>query len=168
MELLKRAKLYKPTITDIISLEAPLNTVVSPDGGKIAYTVRTTDWEKNQFETYCYVYDVEQECSYQLTQTGAVLQAHWIDDNSLALLKVDPSVRVNPQVWVYENLKGKGIQITDHKTGVQSFKPFADGILFLADNPEEREKKARTDEYGSFVHFEQEESASALYYIILH
>ena len=164
MDLSKTVKFYKPTIMDLISLELPLNTTVSPDGSKIAYTVRFTNWEKNQFEIYSYIYDVSQERSFQLTRTGVVLQLHWIDDNTLASLKVDPGVRINPQVWIYEDLKGEGIQITDHKTGVQFFKPFAGGILFLADNPEKREKKARIDEYGSFVHFEQEESASTLYY----
>ena len=36
---------------------------------------------------------------------------------------------------------------------------------FLAHHPERKEKKSRTDRFGTFTHFEQDESASALYYV---
>jgi dipeptidyl aminopeptidase/acylaminoacyl peptidase len=164
----QKQELYQPSITDMISLEVPnafVQSKASPDGRKIAYGVRTTNWKKNQYEALCYVYDIQQDRSFQLTQSDNVTQLHWIDNNSLAVLKSDPSdKKKKPQVWIFENLIGEGVQITDHKTGVQLFKPFADGILFLAENPEKKEKKPRTEEFGSFTHFEQEESASALYY----
>jgi len=162
-------ELYQPSITDMISLEVPnafVQSKASPDGRKIAYAVRTTNWKKNHYEALCYVYDTQQDRSFQLTRSDNVTQLHWIDSNSLAVLKGDPSdKKKKSQVWIFENLIGEGTQITDHKTGVQSFKPFAGGILFLADNPEKKERKPRTEEFGSFTHFEQEESASALYYV---
>ncbi len=162
-------ELYQPSITDMISLEVPnalVQSKASPNGRKIAYAIRTTNWKKNQYETLCYVYDARKDRSFQLTRSDNVTQLHWIDNDSLAVLKSDPSDKEKkPQVWIFENLVGEGMQITDHKTGVQSFKPFAGGILFLADNPEKKEKKPRTEEFGSFTHFEQEESASALYYV---
>jgi dipeptidyl aminopeptidase/acylaminoacyl peptidase len=100
-----------------------------------------------------------------LTRSENVTQVDWIDNEYLAVLKADPSdKKKKPQVWIYENLIGEGMQTTDHKTGIQSFKPFASGILFLADDPEKKEKKPRNKEFGSFTHFEQEESPSALYY----
>lgn len=161
-------ELYQPSITDMISLQVPnafVQSKASPNGRKIAYAVRTTNWKKNQYETFCYVYDTQQDRSFQLTRSDNVTQLHWIDNDSLAVLKSDPSdKKKKPQIWIFENLIGEGTQITDHKTAVQSFKPFADGILFLADNPEKKEKKLRTEEFGSFTHFEQEESASTLYY----
>ena len=164
----QKEELCQPSITDMISLEVPnafVQSKASPDGRKIAYAVRTTNWKKNQYEVLCYVYDTQQDRSFQLTRSDNVTQLHWIDNDSLAVLKSDPSdKKKKPQVWIFENLIGEGVQITDHKTGVQSFKPFADGILFLAENPEKKEKKPRTEEFGSFTHFEQEESASALYY----
>ena len=36
--------------------------------------------------------------------------------------------------------------------------------MYLARDPKRDEKKARQDKFGSLVHFEQEDSASALYY----
>jgi len=110
----------------------------------------------------CYVYNIQQNSSHQLTRSGNTTQLQWINNNSLALIRSDEGEK--PQVWLFENLVGEGQQITDHETGVQSFKPFANGLLFLADNPELKKRKKRKDEFGSFTHFEQEESASALYY----
>jgi dipeptidyl aminopeptidase/acylaminoacyl peptidase len=162
-------ELYKPTITDMISLKAPDLSVqprVSPDGGRIAYAVRATNWNKNRYESFCHVYDVKLEREFQVTRSGNVKQLRWIDCDTLALLKEDPSgEEAKPQVWFFENLVGEGLQVTDHESGVQSFEPFAGGILFLAEDPERKKRKARSEEFGSFTHFEQEESASALYYV---
>lgn len=158
---------YRPSITDLISLAFPndVQLELSPDGSKVAYAVRTANWSKNQFEVVSYVYDIKREANFQMTRSGEVTQLHWINNDFLALLKGDPSdEKQKPQVWLFENLMGEGLQVTDHKTGVKSFKPFANGIVYLADNPERKENKKRTDEFGSFTHFEQEESASALYY----
>lgn len=157
-------QLYKPTVADLISLELPLNTSISPDGRKVAYTVQTVDWDTNRYQSCCYLYEVNRERSTQLTQTGNVIQAHWLDHDSLALLRIDPKLSLGPQVWIYDNLNGDGIRVTNHRTGVRSFEPFAGGIVYLAINPEREEKKTRKEEYGSFIHFEQEESASALYF----
>jgi dipeptidyl aminopeptidase/acylaminoacyl peptidase len=162
-------KLYKPTITDMISLKVPNLSVqprVSPDGRRIAYAVRATNWNKNRYESFCHVYDVKLERSFQVTRTGSVKQLRWIDCDTLALLKEGLSgEEAKPQVWFFENLVGEGLQVTDHESGVQFFEPFAGGILFLAEDPERKKRKARSEEFGSFTHFEQEESASALYYV---
>jgi hypothetical protein len=68
-------------------------------------------------------------------------------------------------VWLYEGLVGEGWQVTEHVKGVQWFKPFAGGLLYRAFVPEREERKERAAHYGSFFHWEQEESASALYYV---
>jgi dipeptidyl aminopeptidase/acylaminoacyl peptidase len=166
---LEGEKLHKPTITDMISLEVPNINVqprASPDGRRIAYAVRAANWNKNHYASFCHVYDARLGRSFQLTRSGNVKQMRWIDCDTLALLKEDLSgEEANPQVWLFENLVGEGLQITDHESGVQSFEPFGGGILFLAEDPERKKRKVRSEEFGSFTHFEQEESASALYYV---
>jgi len=165
--------MYKPTIPEMISLRVPVRSEVSPDGRKVAYTVRHADWNKNLYESVCHVHDTGarsgrkaqgQGLSYQLTRSGDATEFHWIGDESLAVLKTDGSESGKPQVWLFENLVGEGIQVTDHKAGVQSFQPFTGGILYLADSPVRSERKSRKERFGSVVHFEQEDSASALYY----
>jgi dipeptidyl aminopeptidase/acylaminoacyl peptidase len=154
---------YQPTITDMISLELPTQVRVSPGGRRVAYTVRTADWNKNRYENVCYVHDVDQDHSFQLTRLGNVVQFEWLDEDTLAVARSEGDEE--PQIWIFENLIGEGVKLTDHEKGVQSFKPFANGLVFLANDPKRAGKKPRTEEFGSFTHFEQEESASALYYV---
>jgi dipeptidyl aminopeptidase/acylaminoacyl peptidase len=155
---LEGEKLYEPTISDMISLEIPNLNVqprVSPDGRKIAYAVRATNWNKNRYESFCHIYDVKLERSFQVTRSGSVKQLRWIDCDTLALLKDDSSgEETKPQVWFFENLVGEGLQVTDHESGVQYFEPFGSGILFLAEDPERKKRRARSEEFGSFTHFE--------------
>ena len=155
---------HHPDVDDLISLRIPGTSRVTSDGSKVAYTVRITDWAENRYENRCFVFDSRSGETYQITRTGDATDLHWIDQSSLAVLKGGPAKDEKPQVWLFESLVGEGLQITDHEEGVQSFRPFADGILFVADDPERKSRKERGDRYGNFTQFEGEESASALYY----
>ena len=158
----KKTKKYQATLRDMLALEAPVNVRVSPNGSRVAFTVRSTNWKDNRYETYCYIHEVASGATYQLTRYGNVHQMRWMDDETLALLKSNGG---KAQVWFYEGGVGEGWQVTDHKTGVEWFSPFAEGIVFRARQPDKDEKKPRTDQYGRYTRFEQEESTSAVYYI---
>jgi dipeptidyl aminopeptidase/acylaminoacyl peptidase len=149
----------------MIMLEIPFEVKVSPRGSRAAIIVRTTNWKDDCFEDVCHVHDLAAGTTYPLNRTGNASQVEWVDEQTLALLNRGSGDDDKAQVWLYEGLVGEGWAVTDHKTGVQWFKPFASGLLFLAHHPEREEKKARTDRFGTFTHFEQEESASALYYV---
>jgi dipeptidyl aminopeptidase/acylaminoacyl peptidase len=152
---------HQPDLREMLALEVPSEVKLSPDGSKVAILVRTTNWQDNCYENVCWVHDLGSGETYQVTRSGNVQLMEWLDDRSLALLIDGDS---EAQVWLYEGLVGDGWQITEHKSGVEAFKPFAGGILFLATDPEREEKKSRKERYGIYTHFEQEESASALYY----
>jgi dipeptidyl aminopeptidase/acylaminoacyl peptidase len=154
---------YQPTIRDTILLEIPLDIRVSPSGHRAALLVRTTDWLDNRYRVDCRVHDVTAGATYRLTHTGDVLQAEWIDDRTLALLR--PGADGRAQIWLYEDLIGDGWPVTDHPTGVEWFKPFAGGFLYRARDPERLTQAGRAGRIGSFTHVEREESAAALYYV---
>ncbi len=160
-----------PSLRDMLALEIPLEANISPDGGHVAISVRRADWNKDCYDLVCLIYDQRRKRVLPLTHSGSVSQVEWVDENTLAVLKASSSTsddsRDKPQIWLYEDLVGEGWQVTDHKTGVETFKPFSGGFLYLANNPERDEKKDRRDKFGNFVHFEQEDSASALYYVSL-
>jgi dipeptidyl aminopeptidase/acylaminoacyl peptidase len=158
--------LSQPTLRDLLRLEIPSEVKISPNGSKAAILVRTTNWKNNRYETVCYVKDLAQPGSSlrRMNRYSSAWQAEWLDEDTLALLEAPRGSDRQAQVWVYEGLVGEGWQVTDHKDGVGHFKPFAGGLLFLADDPERSEKKKRTDRFGSYQHFELEDSASALYY----
>ena len=157
--------LYQPALRDVLRLEVPVEVKVSPNGSRAAITVRTTNWRDNRYEQICHVHDLATGAAHQINRTGGVNQVEWVDDQTLALLKDGPGDGDKAQIWLYEGLAGEGWPVTDHKTGVEWFKPFAGGLLFKARHPERDEKKPRADRFGKFVRFEQEESAAALYYV---
>lgn len=159
---------YLPSLRDMLALDIPLDVRVSPDGSYAAITVRRANWNQNRYETGCLVYRQANAQTVPLTRTGSVAQMEWVDNETLALLK-DPLSQGDapadkPQVWLYEGLIGEGWRVTAAKNGVESFKPFAGGLLYLSRDPQREEKKARGDKFGAVLHFEHEDSASALYY----
>ena len=160
----KKKDLYQATLRDMLALEFPANVRISPDGTKVAFTVQCTNWKDNRYERHCYLYDDVTGVRRQLTRYGDVRQLEWLDNETLGLLKANGG---KAQVWLFEGGAGEGWQVTDHKTDVEWFHPFADGIVFMAREPEKDEKKSRTDQYGKYDHFEQEESASALYLLAI-
>lgn len=162
---------YQPSLRDLIDLELPSGAKISPDGRQVAVLVRRTNWNENRYETLCWVYRTAEPgqpwSGFPVTRSGSVQQAEWADHHSLALLKNGPGKDDKAQIWFYEHLSGDGLPVTDHKHGVEQFKPFAGGFVFLARDPKRVEKQERADQFGKFTHFEHEESASALYYVNL-
>ncbi|MGC9397155.1 MAG: alpha/beta hydrolase family protein [Anaerolineae bacterium] len=156
---------YQPALRDMVMLELPLEAKVSPAGDYVAIRVRTTNWKEDRYERVCYIHDLAAGVTYPLNRTGNVSQMEWVDDQTLAVLKGGSGKDDKPQIWLYEGLIGEGWQVTDHKTGVDWFYPFAGGLLFLAADPKRDERKSRADRFGKFTHWEREESARALYYV---
>jgi dipeptidyl aminopeptidase/acylaminoacyl peptidase len=149
----------------MLLLKVPFEAKVSPSGSRVAINVRTTNWKENCYESVCHVHDLATGSSHPVNRAGSVEQLEWADDQTLALLKRGPGDDDKAQVWLYEDLVGEGWAVTDHKTGVEWFKPFASGVLYRARHPEREEKKSRVDRFGKVTRFEQEDSASALYYV---
>jgi dipeptidyl aminopeptidase/acylaminoacyl peptidase len=160
---------YQPDLRDLFSVEYPGSVKISPDGQKVAVLVERVNWNEDRYETQCLVYDATNGRLNPLNRSGSIRQVEWLDDETLAVLKSgfdkDDTPESKAQIWLYEELVGEGWMVTDHKSGVESFKPFAGGFLYLAADPERAEKKARKERFGEFNHFEQEDSPSALYYI---
>lgn len=158
----KKNRLYQATPRDMLALEFPTSVRVSPDGTRVAFTVSTTNWKDNRYERHCYIYDERTGATRRLTRYGNVQQMEWLDGETLALLKAQDG---KAQIWLFEGGVGEGWQVTNHKTAVEWFHPFAGGIVFMARQPEKDEKKTRADQYGKYTHFEQEESAAAVYFL---
>lgn len=162
----QRATPYAPTLRDLLLLDLPTDLKVAPAGQQVAYTVRTTNWRKDRYEQRCYLYQIATASTALLTRHGSVRQLEWVDDQTLALLKSGPEEE-KAQIWLYEGLTGDGWAITAHEGGVEWFKPFGQGFLFLATNPKRKQNQPRADRFGNYVHFEAEISAKALYYVSL-
>ncbi len=163
----KPATRYQPTARDLILLELPSAISVSPSGTRAAVSIRRTNWQANRYELVCYIYDVKNGTTYPLNRSGSVQQVEWLDEQTLAVLKEEYGKTTTTQIWLYENLIGEGWQVTDHQEPIEWFAPFADGLLYRAKRAESKADKERSERFGTVIHFEQEESKSALYYVDL-
>ena len=126
---------YQPSLRDMVLLELPLEVKLSPNGSKVAIRVRSTNWNKNEYEHRCHVHDLATGTTRQINRTGNVKQMAWLDDETLALLKKEHDDE-EAQVWIYEGLVGEGWLATSHKSNIDWFESFAGGLLYLTRNPQ--------------------------------
>ncbi|NPE07164.1 MAG: S9 family peptidase [Asgard group archaeon] len=159
---------HKPSTTELITLGFTTNAKISPTGDKVAFISMKPDWNKNQYERLCFINDKNEDKTYQLTRSGSVSQIEWINNDSIAILKHEANEKESGnQIYIFDNLIGEPWKVTNHKNGIKNFKLFAQGLLYLAKNPDKHEKKDRKNKFGSYVYFEHEKSASALYFVDL-
>lgn len=155
---------YHPTPRDLIQLNLPTDVKVSPKGTYVAINVRMTNWAEDRYETVCKLYNCDTQETHTLTRTGNVQQVEWLDEQTVGVLKTTNGEE-KAQVYLYEGLTGDGWAVTAHEDGVHWFAPFADGLLYLANRPDDETAKQREAEFGHYTNFEQETSMTALYYV---
>ncbi|MHA2365416.1 MAG: alpha/beta hydrolase family protein [Candidatus Hodarchaeales archaeon] len=154
-------KKYKPSIRDLMLIPYLGGPKVSPECTKVAYLKGLQDFEVNQFKINCYIYMIDSETTFQLTNSKNVRLIQWINDNTLSALRYTDK---GAQIVVYDNLFGESFQVTNHPDGVIDYKPYKNGFVFLANNDSSNQSK-REKLFGNFIHVEKEESNLALHYI---
>lgn len=154
-----------PSFKDLISIEKPIVVRMSPQGDKIAYTLRYPNWKENRYEQACYVYFVNKEKSFRVTKINSdTTNLRWFDNDSLAVLQKDFSDdKSKTQIFLYQSLIGDAFQVTESETDILSFECFLDGFLYTT-NKELDSRQTVHDELGDFSHIEEEKSKNALFY----
>ena len=113
--------LHQPSLRDLFGLDVPTEAKVSPAGSKVAVWVRRTNWKEDRYDTLCLIHDVKSGRAYPLNQTGSILQAEWLDEDTLAVLKEGSGKGDAPeaknQIWLYEGLVGEGWMVTEPQVG---------------------------------------------------
>jgi len=112
---------------------SPLGRKVSPGGRRVAIGVRTTTGRRTLRRHLPGPRPGER---HDLPLTGPVAPCKW---NGWTIRPWPCSSRgrrrSEGQVWLYEGLAGDGWAVTDHKSGVEWFKPFAGGLLYRGAPP---------------------------------
>lgn len=154
---------YRPTIRDMFQMPMVGAGRISPDGDRVIYRLaRVDNFKDNQLQVCAYLYDSKTDQTCQLTKAGIVSEVRWINNQTIALLK--PVGNTGFQIHIFEGLGGECQQITDHQGGIETFEPFGNGFIYIAERTT-KTQVARESKYGSFVNVEEEESLSALYYV---
>ena len=146
-----------PLFEDVISLRSVSNPRVSPDGESVAFTVRTTDWKENRFDSEVWLVR-DGETPFQLTRNakgGSRAPAWSPDGHWLAFLSDQEDKR---QLYVIRSDGGESQALTNRDEGVSAFKWSPNGgmLAFTGTAGKSEEKKKRDERYGKFSVEDQE------------
>jgi dipeptidyl aminopeptidase/acylaminoacyl peptidase len=140
-----------PIVDQILSLQRVASPQISPDGRLVAYTVRSTNWEENTFDTQIWIADSRTGQARQLTQSKKSSQSPaWSPDGSMLAFISDRTDK--RQLYVIGMTGGEARALTALDEGVGSFRWAPDGksIAYATTEPKSAAAKQRDDKFGEF------------------
>jgi len=153
-----------PTVDQILSLKRAGSPEISPDGRRVAYTIRDTNWDDNAYETEIWLVDVATGATRQLTNAKKSSQSPaWSPDGSkLAFISDRTDKR---QIYVISPQGGEAEALTTLEDGVTAFAWSPDGkaIAYTATEAKPAAVKDRDKKYGEFQVVEQDHRMTHLF-----
>jgi dipeptidyl aminopeptidase/acylaminoacyl peptidase len=140
-----------PTFEEVISLRSVGGVTMSPDGKNIAYTVQTTDWIDNRFDSEIWL-SKNGEDPFQVTHTyknSSTNPAFSPDGKWIAFL-ADRGKK--NQIYVLRLAGGEAKMVTKEEEGINAFEwhPSGDRFIILKPEKEDNAKKEREKKFGAF------------------
>lgn len=157
---------HVPTFEEVISLRSVGSVQLSPDTKTIAYTVQTTDWNENRYDTEIWLYR-DGGKPFQLTnnpKNSSMGPLFSPDGQWLAFL----SDRGNKnQIYVLRVKGGEAKAVTREEEGISFYEWHPDGkrLIFVKPEKEDKTKKEREKRYGAFETDDKEFTLSHLWQI---
>jgi dipeptidyl aminopeptidase/acylaminoacyl peptidase len=128
---------------------------LSPDGGWVAYTVRSVDAKADKSQTHLWMTSFDGTKTVQLTSREKETESHprfSPDGRYIAFLSARTDERHNDQLWLMDRRGGEAQKATDLKGGVDDFAWSPDGkrVVLVAEDedkdapgPDEKDKTAK-------------------------
>jgi dipeptidyl aminopeptidase/acylaminoacyl peptidase len=141
-----------PTIDDLLTIKTIGYAAISPDGNRVAYTVRQTDFKANAFIDHIWIADPATSRNFQLTRgEKSAGEMAWSPDNQW-LGFTSNRVGDKNQIFAISPDGGEAVQLTKVETGVKSFEWSPDGksIAFSASPSKKEVAKDRKEHLGDF------------------
>jgi dipeptidyl aminopeptidase/acylaminoacyl peptidase len=157
---------HVPTFEEVISLRSIGGVTLSADGKHIAYTVQTTDWNDNRFDTEIWL-SKNGDRPFQLTNTAknSSTNAAFSPDGQWIAFLTDRGSK--NQIYVMRVEGGEARAVTKEDEGIASFEWHPDGnsFVFLKSEKEDKTKKEREKRYGGFEADDKEYTLSHLWQV---
>ncbi|HXG87353.1 MAG TPA: S9 family peptidase [Vicinamibacterales bacterium] len=153
-----------PGIDDVLNLKRVGSPAISPDGQTVAYTIRETNWDDNDFETEIWIGGGAEP--RQLTSAKkSSLQPAWSPDGRwLAFISDRDGKR---QIYRIALAGGEAAKLTSAEEGVTAFAWSPDGhhLAYTMTDPIASSVKEREKRYGD-IRIEDEDRRMAHLYMI--
>jgi len=150
--ILSAASPNAPTLEQSVSMRTVSDAVLSPDGAMVAYTLRTINWEANEYESEIWVARTEGSDRFRLT--GGKKSSNspaWSPDGKRIAFASDRDGK--RQIYLIAPGLGEAAALTSMESGVEAFEWMPDGsaIVFSAPEPETAAMKERKKKYGQYA-----------------
>jgi dipeptidyl aminopeptidase/acylaminoacyl peptidase len=155
---------HVPTFEEVISLRAVNSVSMSPDGKSVAFTIQTTDWNDNRFDTEIWL-SKDGKKPFQLTNTtrNNSNSASFSPDGQWIAFLADRGNKSQLHVMRLEG--GEARVITKDDEGISGYEWHPSGTKFviLKQEKEDKAKKEREKKYGAFETDDKEFTLSHLW-----
>jgi len=155
-----------PTLDQIVALKRVSSPTISPNGRRVAYTVRDTDWVGNAFVTQIWVADVESGETRPITQGPKSNNAPaWSPDGRMLAFASERTEK--RQVFRLDMTGGDALQVTSAEEGVTRFAWSPDGksIAYVTTDPKSRAMKEREKRDGELLMVGEDQRMNHLWVI---
>jgi len=127
----KQSTLRPITVDDLFKIKRVSSPQLSPDGKWVAYTVSTTNLEKNESKTRIWKLPVEGGEAIPMTaEASSSSRPKWSPDGKYFSF-LSARNKGKTQVWALNSLGGEAIKLTDVKQGIGDYVWSPDGKRIL-------------------------------------
>lgn len=155
-----------PSFEEVISLRSVGNPVISSDGIYVAFTVRTADWEQNEFDTEIWM-SKNGDPAFQITYVakGSSHSPAFSPDNKWLTFLSDRGGK--NQIYAMRLAGGEAFSLTEEKESVSDFEwaPSGKRIFFVKPEKEDKKRKDEEKRYGGFAADDQDFTLSHLWQV---
>jgi dipeptidyl aminopeptidase/acylaminoacyl peptidase len=130
------------TIDDFFKMKGIGNPTVSPDGKKVAFTVRETNLKKDKSETRIWMIQIEGGEAIPMTAKGySAGSPAWSPDGKYLSFVAMKDKEIGPQVYGLHRMGGEAEQLTKAKRGVAGYvwSPDSKRLLLYRRDPKPHE-----------------------------